>query len=791
MKRRNALKAMLLGAASAKTLLGNSTPNQNHFFPASGSPADSDSFESNWQYLPDMPWIGEKLWPQRLQDFAIRSGELHCLVHGVNRTVNLLTQQLAKPSSDNFSATVSFRFLNQPGNFATEKGYAGFRLGINGRYPNYRSAIFTGKGINAGLGRNGKLFIDREEADTIIPETLLTQPITLDLDIRPDASGKTAATLTAKDNRGKILATVTNHSITAEQWAGNLALVSHFDLPKENTAGTAVAFLNWKIKSKDLLTNTKQVFGPIYFAQYTLHEGTVKLTAQLAPIDHPDAKVHLQILKNKKWQTVDTSSIHPLARTAGFRITNWDSNNSYPYRVLYTQQLTNGKTTQYSYEGTIAAEPKNKASIKALAFSCNWELGFPDEEVVINASMHKADLAFFLGDQFYESNGGFGIEMGPLEKSTLDYLRKWYMFGWSYRDLFRHIPMIALPDDHDVYHGNVWGSGGRAAIHKGSAADMQDSGGYKMPAQWVNMAQITQTSHMPDPFDKTPVDQGIQVYYTEWKYGGLDLAIIEDRKFKSAPKDILPEEARIWNGYAKNPAYNQALEKKQLASLIGDRQKYFLEKWLEKPKPDHVFRVVLSATPFCCLQTLPAGSTSDDITSELTISKKGEYVSGDMPTKDMDSNGWPHYRRDEIVSLMGKKVDLHLVGDQHIASVVQYGTSDFDDGCFCFAVPALNNIWPRRWWPTLAPDHQPLPGKPVYTGRFLDGFGNKMTVHAAASPFQTGKTPALLYDRVTGYGVLDFNTQTKKITLQCWPRFANPLKDQADQYEGWPIEIDC
>jgi hypothetical protein len=36
------------------------------------------------------------------------------------------------------------------------------------------------------------------------------------------------------------------------------------------------------------------------------------------------------------------------------------------------------------------------------------------------------------------------------------------------------------------------------------------------------------------------------------EFTGISFAILEDRKFKSAPKDVLPEETKIWIGYVEN-----------------------------------------------------------------------------------------------------------------------------------------------------------------------------------------------------------------------------------------------
>jgi hypothetical protein len=37
-----------------------------------------------------------------------------------------------------------------------------------------------------------------------------------------------------------------------------------------------------------------------------------------------------------------------------------------------------------------------------------------------------------------------------------------------------------------------------------------------------------------------------------WNYTGISFAILEDRKLKPAPKDVSPEEAKIWIGDVEN-----------------------------------------------------------------------------------------------------------------------------------------------------------------------------------------------------------------------------------------------
>ena len=44
--------------------------------------------------------------------------------------------------------------------------------------------------------------------------------------------------------------------------------------------------------------------------------------------------------------------------------------------------------------------------------------------------------------------------------------------------------------------------------------------------------------------------------------------------------------------------------------------------------------------------------------------------------------------------------------------------------------------------------------------------------------------------RGDGFGVVRFNKSTRKITFECWPRFADVSDGDQAQYPGWPITID-
>ena len=211
-----------------------------------------------------------------------------------------------------------------------------------------------------------------------------------------------------------------------------------------------------------------------------------------------------------------------------FRVENWDATRDVPYRVTFQGG---------SYDGVIRREP-SKPQVGSRAFTLaaftgtkhftgglRWNhdgVWFPHADLVAHVRAHAPDLLFFSGDQIYEGDIT-GVERRPVERAILDYHDKWRRFCCAFRDLARDTPTICIPDDHDVFHGNLWGAGGRKAKR-------QDGGGYLMPPRFVNMVQRTQTAHLPRPFDPTPVDQGIGVYYTRLDYGGVSFAILEDRK---------------------------------------------------------------------------------------------------------------------------------------------------------------------------------------------------------------------------------------------------------------------
>lgn len=474
----------------------------------------------------------------------------------------------------------------------------------------------------------------------------------------------------------------------------------------------------------------------ICFALYTVHKQILKLTAQFYPIkDYNPFIAELQIKIDEKWETVQESRIQYPGYTAHFRIENWDDTQEKAYRVAYKNE--------FFYDGIVRKNPKEKDEIIMAAFSC-WSIykrhggEGPADDIINNLNRLKPDVLFFAGDQSYDHSDHYGY---------------WLKFGEVFGDIIRNTPTIVIPDDHDIGQGNLWGDGGRKSQSRDG-----NYGGYYMPVDYIKEVERAQTSHLPDPYDPTPIEQGIGVYYTDYTWGGVSFAILEDRKFKSGPKRVL----------GKGSFQDTREMDVEGATLLGDRQLDFLEAWTTDWK-DADMKAVLSQTIFANVTT-----------HSPTLQKKQRY--------SVDSNGWPQAGRNKALSVIRKSFSCMIGGDQHLGSVLHHGIEDWNNAGYSFAVPAASNFW-MRWFKPDAPGKNHVKGMPDYTGEYLDAFHNKMTVLAIANPTHKDNTSKenLLNGRASGYGVIRFNKTSRQTTYECWARNVDMFAPNAKPYNGWPV----
>ena len=754
--------------------------------------SNQSNFKSNFSSFEAQTWIGQDYWSNPLQDWQISDNRIECLVSSENRNIHLLTRRLDK-NQGSLEMTVQMGFLNTNTSLLN-KNWAGFSIGSKGKFLDYRDNAIYGEGLNIGVTTNGSFFIGDQIPNGKYEDVVSNFSSGLILKVKLSPVKKKNmffyvidfSVVSAKTN--KVLGSISKYEVFPENLVGDLVLVSHFENEEPNNRNKSVWFKDWEVKGEKVSECKECSFGPIMFSQYTLSRGTLKLTAQMAPVNlNKNNLVELQVKNNNSWKTIQTSPIDQDARTATFKIDNWKESNDIPYRIYYQLNIANSKTEKYYWEGIIRKNPTEKDEIIVAGFTGNNDLGFPNADIVNQVQYQDPDLLFFSGDQIYEEVGGYYIQTKPHDIATLDYLRKWYLYGWAYRDLLKNRPVVVITDDHDVYMGNIWGENGKSTIQTGTRKEIQDSGGYRMSPAWVNMVQRTQTSHLPDPFDPTPVQSGIGVYYTQMNYGGISFAILEDRKFKSAPKALLPE-ANIENGWPLNKSFDIKNTDVQGAKLLGERQLSFLDDWASDWSFGAQMKTVLSQTIFANVATLPEEALTDAVVPTLRILKEDEYPDNDLPVTDMDSNAWPQTGRNNALKAIRKAYAFHLAGDQHLGSTIQYGVDDFGDAGYAFCVPSISNYWPRRWYPKNEGENRKI-NSPKYTGNYYDGFGNKITVEAISNPLFTNKKPSELYDRAAGYGIVRFNKKDRTIKIESWPRGADPKNGDSEQYKGWPITI--
>lgn len=747
--------------------------------------SEKAEFSFSWNNISEQRWIGSFFWANRLQDWKVKDGRLESAATDKNlpfRTVHVLPARISEITGSlhiEIECGIVNSEKNLPGN-----AFAGILVGAGGINLDYRAAALIhhtsapNAGIIAGIDGNGNACIGKDADLTQLTYTEsdnFPEKCLISIDIKPenDALYNLQITLTNQLTK-ETIGEANLKKIDEKLIRGNIAIVSH------GGTGDQVAnfwFNNLKIQGKKLDLNENRNFGPIAFSMHTLHQKTLKLNAQMMPVEKKmNNTVELQLKESGSWKTISSETFTFPSYNAIFRIENWDIQKDQAYRLKY-KFYENGREKNAFQEGIIPREPLNRDTLKTVSVACvghcmssitsggslpgwtNWDyevfdnlrrvwnsdslytnenIWFPHAKFQKNLFVLNPDLIFFLGDQVYE----FMPTMAEYQNgdiTILDYLYKWYLFGWSFRDILSRVPSITIPDDHDVYQGNIWGDSGNEPP---PGADRWRQGGYTESPEFVNMVQRTMTGHLPDPYDPTPIARGIGVYYTELDYGGVSFSILEDRKFKSIPGTS-----------------------EQEAKLLGERQLKFLRDWASDWKDHTEFKVSLTQTLFACVHT-----------------------TNGIIAKDDDSNGWPPNGRNNALKELRKTYSFMIGGDQHLGTIVHHGVDEWDDAGYSVIAPAIGCVYPRFWQPEINPV-EPDPSGEKYLGKYFDAFGNRVNVKAVANPEITNVAPAAQNDLGTGYIVVDFIKSDQSIDIHHWPVYEDLSGGNPKEHEGWPIKI--
>jgi len=720
---------------------------------------------------PPTNWLGSDYWANRLQDWVLRDGRIECVAAAGNRlvrTVALLTRTLNGAPAEIRARTGTLQLGN---------GYSGFLIGTGTpeSQPLSAALVFTASGTGGGIfcayDSDGAVrFRDHTDeraqfkyanlaaaATGPHPSRRRDEDVDLVLTVTDDGPGRVQLRLRAADDRtGRLLSEATMRNVDRSRVRGGISLVSS----NRGTSGARYWFRDVSVSGVGVEAHPERAFGPVAGTLFSQAGSVLRMSVQMLPDQAVrGAQVVLQTLEpNGSWLSRASDSVG-VGFTARLVVGDWPRGRAVPYRVVIPSGV--------GWTGTVPAEPTqgvvaasincvkashrqtDSATSGAVLLPGSHPLGlytganiyFPYEELVASVEAQDPDLLVVHGDQFYENSPT--IKGAAIE---LEYLYKYLLWLWSFRELTRRIPTIVLVDDHDVFQPNLWGAGGVSA-----PANNVDAGGYVAPADFVNMVQRVQCGHNPAPYDPTPVARGIGVYYTSFAYGGVSWAVVEDRKFKTGPDSPAA---------TTNPR------------LLGDRQEDFLRAWAGQHPG--LPKVMLSQTVYAAVHTDEAGA----------------------PKPDTDTNGWPRPARDRALRLIKNAGAVMLAGDQHLGTLVRHGIDRFDDGPVQFTSPAGSTSF-QRWFEPAGKLRRDR-GTP-YTGEWTDGFGNRLLSLAVINPSFSQAEFRLAYpdanvfgDRALkneGYGILRVDTGSRQYTFECWRWDSDPNDPGAQQYPGWPYVL--
>lgn len=736
-------------------------------------------------------WIGSEYMTNPLMNWKLNDGRIENTHGGWVNEVHSLTHQL-KTGDGKIMMSVRLGRLDISDE-SKEIAFAGFKVGAIGHRNHYLSNILhdlqngfarelmKDPPIAIGITSDGKLRIGSEFSDNKIGSADFED---LWLEVKINYADKEAKILLAVKNSKKKIASL-EAIVKRSHLYGNIALASHGLNPpsNKNRENNEIDhprfwFSDWKVSGNKFMVNMDQTLGPILWSQYTLHKKTLKLMAFFVPMGETENQnAELQVKSESGWKTVAKDQIETLSRSVLFRVENWNDQLDQDYRVIFEWNAVDGPSIA-TWEGTIRKDPIQKDTIVLAGLSCSNSDLFPNRFLVDNLLKQDPDLVYFSGDQIYEANGGYGVVKAvtkeDVPRASLNYLGKFWLSILGFRDLLKDRPTVMTPDDHDLYSNDLWGKGG---IRMG---EYRCFGGYQMHADWVNMVEYTQMGNRPDPYDPTPIAQGIKTYTTDLNVGGVSFALINDRKFKSAPGDVIDAMEPLFavRGKRNIPLIDtineedfdtNSLNRSDL-NLLGEMQLRFLSDWA---KNDATMKAVLHQSPFCQPHHLMVA--------------------------DMDSNGWPQSGRGRALEVIREANAVMIAGDLHFATLVQQGIDDWDDAGWTFTLPSTSTNTHRAWRPKEEGKNR-KPEMPEYTGQFLDGWGNKITIWAATNPgeFTTnddfegdGKlTLKYLRDSAQGYGIVRFDKSDGTVTFESWPVYGNfDNISGRKQHTGFPKTI--
>ena len=750
------------------------------------------SLHYDWDSIDNQPWLGYNFWCNSFLDWRVQNHKAIAYPFFKKRRTAHVTSHSIIKSDGQLRLSASIKLFEKVKKDST--AIYGFLIGAGDSIYDSKTNNFVFNTLSPGschlfgIKANGNLQLIDYQKDSLLFENKLDSNEIAELykdgiKLELEYQGLSATYFRINSKSIKL-------PNTYKIPMGSIALFYNSQTPFTANA----SFDNVQIKGENTLfqRDKKSTIDAVLSTFYTNTRDSLFLTAQLMPfIPDSSENIKLRIIDGNhesSYEGVFDSSCYQIR----YRIALPNNFKSVGYSIS-VMDIRNSIKFKSSHNGTINAKPQNKHP-KIMALNCNGftffhsggidykNLFYPYQKIREGYEIKKPDVVAFLGDQIYESRPTMAIYKEPF--CFLDYIYKWSIWCYAFRDITLNQPTIIMTDDHDVFQGNLWGNGGVNAKTKpvneipsyygkrNYDTWQQDNGGYFMSKNFVNMVLKSQTSHLPFPKERK-LSNGIINYYTEYKYGNLNFAILEDKKFKSPPAW---NDFKVYNGFTIEKNIKPEDYHKEEFTLLGEKQLFFLKNWSIQPKTKNEYKIILTQSAYASLTTVQVDYTP------LKDRPARKDTTPQKVSPDMDTNGWPKIGRDRALNCLQDSSIIFISGDQHMGAVIDVFDSSNTSYTF-FSVPAIANTWPRMWWPKNIESNKNYP-----LGNYIDAFGNKIIVKAVANPNLSAPEPNSINRKSPGFGIIEFNKKGNKVNLHAYPLYFNSTSE-LNEFKGWPIEI--
>lgn len=251
-----------------------------------------------------------------------------------------------------------------------------------------------------------------------------------------------------------------------------------------------------------------------------------------------------------------------------------EANTHYFYRFK-----SNGKTSEIGRTKTLPADSANITSVKLAFFSCsNYPAGYFNAYAEA-ALLGDIDAAVHLGDYIYEyAMGGYATENAEaigrelpenndLELVELvDYRRRYALYreDEGLRALHAQLPMIAVPDDHEVANDTFDGGAENHDVDTQGAFSVRKANALKAYFEWLPIRPATADDE--------------ETLFRSFKWGNLVNLMMLDTRLIGRDEQLSYSDPTFYNGDGSFNAlaFSQALSDAS-RTMLGASQLQWLQ----------------------------------------------------------------------------------------------------------------------------------------------------------------------------------------------------------------------